>query len=390
MERLRVGFPLASRSETEDGSRLARPSLPQKAAIDLAIALQEAGIEPVMITDDEGPLQAWCSHAGLKTARIRLPLIDNVREAGADVRQTIERAERVRRAQIPGLRLDIVHTNEPRTHITWANVCRTYGIAHVWHERSDFHYPDWAADELGAAGAVLAGSQLLSRRAPPLVRDRVEVIPGVFAFTHDLSKSEARNHLRRLTGHGSARHVIFAGDTKDLKNARLALQAARLAAAIRDDLVFCVAGEIGGWKWPSIRDASLTGPMSGRWIELGYRRDFDALVAGADIVVPLSIGAENVQRVMAAGLYGRTPALLPERQDVTAEFAKAFPACMVAPWSSKTIAGGIVLMDVAAAAFSAGAPAFAARFAQRHSGRATVERLKAIYAGLAGREEGRA
>lgn len=375
MTPLRIGYPL------KDGA--AAPAREHEAALSLALALHEAGHQPVIITSAPGPLNSWCRHAGLETAHLALPAPSGARKAPRSWRDEMERTADGLKEQVAALNLDVVHTRDATAHLVWAVIAQRAGIAHVWQERSDFRYPEWAQADMEAAGAIIGGSKLALRKAPAAIAAKTKVMPDYRPVRHDLSAHEDRARLERLTGTPSGSIVVFAGDTADLKNAALAIEAARLAAALREDVTFCVAGRIANAKWPRQRDKTLKGPLEGRWIELDDAGDLASLVSGADLAIPLSTGAENLQMVMAAGVYAGTPVLVPEKKDASAAYIKAFPACLVKPWTAQMLGGAIIMLETARESFSASVEEFRRDFAAKHAGPALIARITNFYAKLA-------
>jgi glycosyltransferase involved in cell wall biosynthesis len=121
----RVCFPFAG--DTVGGSHIS--------ALELIGALPREGMEPLVAVHREGPLTQM-----LVERNVRYEIAPDVTLAGPGTiaRQLVDMASAAASLArfLRGRKIDIVHTNDARMHLTWGPAARLAGAGFVWHQRS--------------------------------------------------------------------------------------------------------------------------------------------------------------------------------------------------------------------------------------------------------------
>lgn len=178
-------------------------------AIRLIRGLNENGIRTlVALHDTGGHLAAFLTKIGIpfKQAPVS-PLFSESRARGRlkaagrlAGQAAFSLASRARFLRSHGI--DIVHTNDGRTHLQWALPARLAGARQVWHHRGD---PDAVGVNLVAglvASHVIAVSEFARPNRPATnFSDRVSVVYSPFEASIDISKrAQFRDTLLNILG----------------------------------------------------------------------------------------------------------------------------------------------------------------------------------------------
>lgn len=205
----------------------------------LIAQLDRARFRPIVLTQQgDGAIASLFRAAGVPVGEAppspelghgtRLNLVDFVR-IGA-------RVAPLRRA-LRNLAVDIVHTNDGRTHATWAMPARSAGAKLVWHHRG-------SADALGQryfapllADRIIAVSDYADSGHRLLAKTHSDVIYSPFDTEVRHDRHQARRMLAAELGCGPKAHLVgYSGALIDRKRPHMFVHAIALLRHTRPDL----------------------------------------------------------------------------------------------------------------------------------------------------------
>ena len=187
MRNIRVGFPFVGGEV--GGSHVS--------ALKLIRGLDRDRITPIIFLHDKsGPLAEYIRECGLDYVTTSAAVLSARAETKpaklAGMWNYLHKTVPVLRVLLKSQRIDIVHTNDGRTHATWSLPAYVSGSRHLWHHRGD---PDARGVNLIAplfAHHIVTVSRYARPNRPVLaVDDRLSVIHSPFEHPVSIPNREA-------------------------------------------------------------------------------------------------------------------------------------------------------------------------------------------------------
>lgn len=350
----------------------------QRSLRDLALALRRSGVDPLVILPAAGPLAAALDAQGVSWAALPLP---PGRIAGAPiVIRSLMRLIHLARAR----RLDLLHSDSPRTALYAGLAARLLRKRHLWHVRAA-RTSSSLVDRLllSLSDAVVAVSVAAARRTRPLRRSRkVRVVPTGLPAIDFMSRDAARAALA-LPREPFIAGVI--GRVEREKGSDVALAALpALRAAIPGALLAFLGPEEAGRRDDDAPLRASQAALSGAAVFLGERAEAAPLLRAFDIILHPA-RHEALPRVLIEALFAGVP--------VVASCVGGIPEVVETAQSGLLVPAGDPVALGAAAAALARDPALRARLASAGRQRAAalfgmdamLRQILALYAELLSR-----
>lgn len=296
-DKLRVLFPFAG--DTVGGSHIS--------ALTLVRALFCHGVEPVVAVHQDGQLQDYIKERGvqlLETPRVPIVVPASIpRQVLAMSRAAPRIAGFLRRNKI-----DIVHTNDMRMHLTWALGTRLAGARMVWHQRTIgssrrlFYYSR-------LANKIITISEHCRNNLPANMATRAQVIPSPVEISEDsIQDNEKKKKIR--TELGVSLETLLIGWVANWREQKRPLIFVDMAARIANIYDGQVAFPMFGEPREPIRDKVLRRikeyGLEGQVLVMGAKTPIEPWIAGCDVLVATAVN-EGQGRTLIEAMLAGTP-----------------------------------------------------------------------------------
>jgi glycosyltransferase involved in cell wall biosynthesis len=206
-------------------------------------------------------------------------------------------------------RIDIVHTNDLRTHLTWALATQLARRRFVGHFRVVLsRSPSWRLF-CAMADRLVCISHTVYNSLPENGRNRAVIVENPIALAGGpLSRAEARRMLLDELGLPDGTRIIgYVGNMTRQKRPLVFLEtAARIAQAQPGPVAFVLAGDNrGGELAAAVRRARDLG-IADRVHFLGFRMPIEPTIAAYDLLIAPGIG-DGFGRTVAEAMLIGTP-----------------------------------------------------------------------------------
>lgn len=294
---LRVCYPFVG--DTVGGSHIS--------ALALIQGLPRDAVCPVVVVHKEGPLTEYLQ--SLSLSFLRAPKI-RVVKAG---RFPMEIAEILRCAVSLGCfvhrqRIDIVHTNDRRMHLTWGLAARLAGARFIWHQRSAtksrrLDVYSWPANR------VLTISRFCWDMLSPRTKKRAEVITNPFQ-SGNMSCNRAIDKSRFLQALGmppDTTVIGYVGNLVSQKRPQVFVEmAANLCKLAGRPLIFPMFGEPREPMRSQVEELVQRMGLQSRCVVMGARFPIEPWIASCDILVAPAV-SEGFGRTLVEAMLVGTP-----------------------------------------------------------------------------------
>ncbi len=289
--RIRVGL-LSGRADFYGGGQIS--------LLELAVALRDGPVDPVVILPGPGPLASALSETRIPWIPLALPPLRPLtvyRAPTALLRLVRETRDR---------RLDLLHSDGPRTALYAGLAARWSGGRHVWHLRASRGAP-LLPDRLLSAlcdGIYAVSRAAASRSAALRASTRVRVIPTGLPEIDFLDRRAARQAL------GLPEHVLVAGYVGRLEPAKGVDVAIRAMPFIRREVPEALLVLVGAAdrEEPAIRRLVREAGMQDAVFLAGARHRAARLLPAFDLLLHPS-RHEALPRVLIETLFAGVPAI---------------------------------------------------------------------------------
>ncbi|MGF1610069.1 MAG: glycosyltransferase [Kiloniellales bacterium] len=292
---LRVCYPFVG--DTIGGSHVS--------ATQLIAGLPRSEVEPIVALHRSGPLEGFLAERG-----IGFEWCPGVRlvEPGPIVAQivTMLRAAAPLAAFLRHQRIDVVHSNDARMHLTWGLAARLAGTRFVWHQRS-------AEDSrrLGVysrlADTIITISNHCRSTFPPAMARRARAIENPFdTDAEPPDRPDARaTLLAELGAPGDATVVGFVGNLTDQKRPLVFVEtAARLRDCLGEEACFPMFGDPRAGLRQTVEQRIEALGLAERCLLMGARFPIEPWIAGCDCLVAPAVNEGSGRAPIEAMLVG--------------------------------------------------------------------------------------
>lgn len=207
--------------------------------------------------------------------------------------------------------IDLVHTNDARSLVTWALPSVIAGVRLVHHQRTRFSVSRIPNAAIRLAHAVITISSYNHSSLPVSLRRKAITVPDPYETDGPLPvRADARRRLLdRLGLPVGTRLIGFVGTLQEQKRPRIFLEAAAKISAVTDEPVHFV---MFGRAEPSARRTNeayaATLGIGSRLSIAGYVPDVEDAVAGLDILLAPAVN-EGFGRAVVESMLAGTPVL---------------------------------------------------------------------------------
>ncbi|HET7568459.1 MAG TPA: glycosyltransferase family 4 protein [Gaiellaceae bacterium] len=356
-------------------SASSRPGGAERALLGLARSLPAAGVTPVAVVLEDGPLADWLDDAGVPPLRLPAHRFRRLDRSLATV-LALRRAVREHGA-------DVVLSNQSKTHVAGGAAALLAGVPAVWWQHG---VPQPSRIERAAAAVPAAAIACVSedgvaaqRRLTP--RRRLERIPGGVPLGEVRAAAGRGAAIRERLGWSDRVVAGVVARLEPWKGQELFLRAAAELAREDDRLRFAVVGgAVLGWEgdYPQRLEALAAELGLGDRVHFaGHQEDAWAWLDALDVVVAPSLGEPFGLTVVEAMALGK-PVVATDSGGHRETVEDAVSGLLVAPEPDALAAAirRVVAEPELAASLAAGAreraelfdesrtgPAFAALFA---------------------------
>jgi glycosyltransferase involved in cell wall biosynthesis len=276
-------------------------------ATELISALPADAVEPLVLVHRDGLLADYLRGRGIDF--VLAPKIDIVAD-GAIAAQVPAMARSAARLA-PFLwrrRIDVVHTNDIRMHLSWGLAARCAGSKFIWHQRSADNSRRLAA-YARLAHRVLTVSQYCKSQLHSSFGLRAKVVVNPFCEpSQGLDRVAARRQvLGELGADAGTRLVGFIGNLIERKRPlQFVEMAARLQARKHDDLLFIMLGDPRQPQRGMVESRIASLGLQHRCVLMGMRFPIEPWIMACDMIVAPAV-AEPFGRAVAEPMLLGTP-----------------------------------------------------------------------------------
>lgn len=296
---LRVLFPFVG--DTVGGSHIS--------ALTLVRGLQPyPAIMPLVLVHQDGLLEDYLKSMATRWEKApSSPLVTSasvLRQILLMLRAAIPLSRYLRRN-----RIDIVHTNDMRMHLTWLLAARLGRARMVWHQRTPASAPRLAY-YMRLADSVITISEYCRRNLPERISSRAQVTPSPVADP-GVRPNQRGEHKRKILDElNMPRDGYVVGWVANFMERKRPLlyvdMAARLVEQYDGPVVFVMLGEprepICGRVFEAIREQGL----ENRVFVMGFRTPVTSWIAGCDVLVATAV-REGLGRTLIEAMMVGTP-----------------------------------------------------------------------------------
>jgi glycosyltransferase involved in cell wall biosynthesis len=249
--------------------------------------LDPAQYEAEIVLHQEGPLTEFLAANGLTWRSLPMGALAGENPSLPSIAIAQLKAAPRLIAYIKKHKIDLVHTNDLRTHLTWGVAARLAGKPWVWHQRvlmSDswlWRLMPWIASQ------VISISYAVAASLPPLGS-----LPSAVAHNPvDLAIQPDRNKMRAVLGREAdiAKRAVIVGYVGNMTVQKRPLTFIRTAAEINRqsglDVQFVMFGDDRGGQLNSAKDLVRRLGLDERFYFAGHRAPIEPWLAGLDVLL---------------------------------------------------------------------------------------------------------
>lgn len=297
---MKVLFPFTG--DTVGGSHLS--------ALELVLGLDSRRYQPIVAIHECGALAQY-----LNDRRIPFMMAPSISYTTGNGRILPEIAKTLAAAFPLGKflrqhRINIVHTNDNRMHLTWSAASKLSNSRFVWHQRTPY-----SSRRLNIyaplADRIITISDFCRSSFTPYMSRNAQVISNPFSarFSH-LDKCEQKKYLLSEMGIASARTVVgFISNLTEQKRPLIFVEvAARLRDLIGSDVVFPMIGAERGKVCDDVRRRISDLGLERQCRILGPRFPVEPLLSGFDALIAPAV-REGFGRTLVEAMYCRVPVI---------------------------------------------------------------------------------
>lgn len=295
--RLRIVFPFVG--DTVGGSHVSTLSLIE--------ALDEARFDPVIVLHEKGLLAKYLESRGF--TYVMAPESPLAGKGGtlarviSGIRCAFKFAPFLRKQKV-----DIVHTNDARMHLSWGFAARTAGAKFVWHLRTRMALGKSAYTAL-LAHELLVVSEYCKSTCPEMTQDKALVIDDPVHMDLPVpDREEARDKiLKHLSLPADAKLIAFVGNIRSQKRPLVFIESAKeIAERYQGRVHYLIFGAEREPLASSVRARSEELQLQGVCHFMGVKFPIEAWLAGCDICMAPAVH-EGFGRVPIEAMMVGTP-----------------------------------------------------------------------------------
>lgn len=245
-----------------------------------------ASYQPVIVLHQEGAFSAFLREKGIPY--LKLPIVDPVgrftffRQMRALMVCTLKVIRFFLKHPV-----DIVHTHDGRTHLTWCLACRIMNKRHVWHQRTVLSSSRLLRACIRLAGVVISPSHFLKNTFPKKLKKNTYVIMNPFAVPKTMPKKNPSSQIR----------ILYLANYADQKQPRLFLN---LAAALNTERPDCCEFMMAGRGIPEVLHDEAPAMIQ----LLDFQSEPSRLYEKADLLVSMGLNESFGRVIVEAMLAG--------------------------------------------------------------------------------------
>ena len=206
-------------------------------------------------------------------------------------------------------KIDIVHTNDTRIHLTWTLAARLSGCKVVWHQRSIC--PNWKLYKFISifAHKIISISKYVDKSLISFNKKRSEIIynPFIFYKKKNSKHSMKKKILKKLKIHQSKKIILYVGNMREDKRPLIFLKIAeRLQKKLNGKAIFIM---FGAKRDDKIFSEVLKFVKKRNYIfYLGFKDDISNYMYASDLLIA-PYKNEPFGRTLVESMLLRTPVL---------------------------------------------------------------------------------
>ncbi|WP_179953908.1 glycosyltransferase [Denitrobaculum tricleocarpae] len=295
----RIGFPFVG--DTIGGS--------QVSVLLLIGALDRTRFEPVIVLHEEGHFAEYLTARNIDY--VLAPRIPLVVGGGLLIRlRAMLKCSGRLAAFLREQKIDIVHTNDARMHLTWVLAARRAGAKFVWHQRTRLRLANSVYFTL-LAHRVFAVSEFIRGGYSNLLRPKVRtLLDPVVLETSVPARDIAKKRLcEELSVPEHTRLIAFVGNLRDQKRPMVCVEAASALKQRYGEDVLCLF--FGEERMPTaqrVQERIAELDLSKTCRLMGSRFPIEPLLAGCDLLMAPAV-YEGFGRVLIEAMLVGTPVI---------------------------------------------------------------------------------
>ena len=274
-------------------------------AVALVRELDRERYEPVVLCHENGPLTNLLDRMGVEHTILSIPGYVGVGRGIPTHLTALLRAVPSISKFIRGHRIEIVHTNDARMHLTWALPCRLTGVRFVWHQRTIFTTSRLTRGLAHLCHRLICISRFGRDSLPASLSSSARVVRNPVVTSHDCLpvRASCRADLIAELGVGVQTTVIaFVGNLTDQKRPRLFVDALAQISEQRNQVVGVMFGDN---RHSLADDIEATASRYGLRLHLmGFRHPIEPLLASCDLLIAPAVNEAFGRTLVEAMLVG--------------------------------------------------------------------------------------
>lgn len=278
----RVCFPFVG--DTLGGSHLS--------SIELIRELLKNGTDVLVVLHQSGPLEKELLRLRLEFKIVTIPKVVRHFRRPSDVVQLIQSVARLgvfcKREKI-----QIIHTNDGRIHVTWGLVAALFRRDHVWHQRTVFFPSRTVEFFLRRAKRIICISDFVQKSLPANLRNRSIVLANLIG---DMCVSETetkriRAKLTTMSTYFENVHVVGTfGNLTDVKDPCTSVRAlSEYVKTNGNSFLLCYFGEDRGGFREKIEKIAKENNVFDLISFIGFQRPIANWISACDLVLAPSV-----------------------------------------------------------------------------------------------------
>lgn len=188
-------------------------------------------------------------------------------------------------------KIDIVHTQDARMHITWSIPAKIAGVAHIWHQRTV-----WSAGRLANflvrfSSQVIVISEFVKRSLPNSIKDKSVIVwnPIEQVYKSSLVLENKNAIIKRFKCNANNKLVVTVGNLIAVKQPMLFIESALLLLKLsNENITFLVVGDDRENFYPQMKARIAEQGMEKQFHFMGFRDDAIDIISAADLLIATS------------------------------------------------------------------------------------------------------
>lgn len=305
--------------------------------------LRAFSCEPLVVLHGEGPFADLLERERIGYRILPLPALAGSSARIADIAGAAIRSARPLRKFLREQRIDLVHTNDLRMHLTWPLATRLAGARFICHQRIVLSRSPYWQILARAAHRIVCVSRAVFDTLPAAGRRRAAIIANPIAPPADLDRVSAHAALRRELGLTPQTKVVgYVGNMLRQKRPLVFLEAAaKVRAAVPGPLAFVMAGDNRGGELDAVRRRAGELGLAEQVHAIGFRTPIEPFIAGCDVLVAPGI-ADGFGRTLAEAMVVGTPVVASASGGHVELLEHGALGALVGPDDPAAFAGGVV------------------------------------------------